>query len=81
MRYYLIALAISTLPALGYWAVRGQPEVVKMSLLAFTAGILIPVIVEEALPQAHEGEKARGAALALVGGFALFALLSVYLGG
>ena len=57
----------------GYWAVRGQPEVVKMSLLAFTAGILTTVIVEETVAQAHEGEEARGAALALVGGFALFA--------
>lgn len=65
----------------GYWAVRGQPEVVKMSLLAFTAGILTTVVVEEIVPEAHEGEEARGATLALVGGFALFALLSVYLGG
>ncbi len=65
----------------GFWAVRGQPDIVKMSLLAFTAGILTTVVVEEIVPLAHEGEEARGAVLALVGGFALFALLSVSLGG
>ncbi len=65
---------------IGYWAVRGQPEIVSMSLLAFTAGILVTVVVEEIVPEAHEVEEARWAVAALVGGFALFALLSVYLG-
>ena len=64
----------------GYWAVRGLPEIYKLSLLAFVAGILLTVAVEEIVPQAHErGEDSRAATLLLVGGFALFALLSVYL--
>ena len=64
----------------GYWAVRGQPQLVKLSLLAFTAGILLTVVVEDIIPEAHEKAEARFAALALVGGFALFALVSIYLG-
>ena len=64
---------------IGYWAVRGQPEELKFGLLAFTAGILLTVAIEEMLTEAHEGEEPRLASLFLVGGFALFALLSVYL--
>ena len=63
----------------GYWAVRGLPEIYKLGLLAFVAGVLLTVAVEEIVPQAHErGEDSRAATLMLVGGFALFALLSVY---
>ena len=64
----------------GYWAVRGQSEAVQLALLAFTAGTLTTVAVEEIMPEAHQGEEARVAALVFVGGFALFALLSAYLG-
>jgi zinc transporter, ZIP family len=64
----------------GFWAVRGQSAVVKLALLAFTAGILTTVVVEEIVPEAHRGEEARSATVAFVGGFALFALLSAYLG-
>jgi zinc transporter, ZIP family len=63
----------------GYWAVRGQPEFVKMAMLAFTAGVLITVVVEEIVPEAHEDGEARFAALVFVAGFALFALISTYL--
>ncbi len=63
---------------IGYWAVRDQPEIVKRALLAFTAGILLTVVVEEIVPEAHEDGEARFAALLLVGGFALFALISTY---
>jgi len=65
---------------LGYFAVRNQPDVVKLALLAFTAGVLTTVVVEEIVPEAHEEGEARFAALVFVGGFALFALLSAYLG-
>lgn len=74
------ALPILLGATLGFWAVRGQPEIVKFSLLAFTGGVLTTVVVEEIVPEAHQGEETRLAALALVGGFALFALLSVYFG-
>lgn len=65
---------------IGYWAVRGAPEIVKMSLLAFTAGILLSVSIEEIVTEAHREEDSRWATVCLVGGFALFVLLSIYLG-
>lgn len=65
----------------GYWAVRGQPELFKLSLLAFTAGILTTVAVEEMLSEAHETiEAPHWETLVFISGFALFALLSVYFG-
>ncbi len=63
---------------IGFFGVRGGPEILKLSLLAFTAGILVSVAVEEMLPEAHEAGEPRLAPLALVSGFALFALISVY---
>lgn len=65
---------------LGYWIVRDEPQVVKLSLLAFTAGILITLVVEGMMPEAHQVEDARLSALVFVLGFALFTLLSLYLG-
>ncbi len=63
----------------GYWGVRDLPEVYKFALLAFTAGILLTVAVEEVVGEAHETiEDSRWASIVLVGGFALFALISVY---
>ena len=62
----------------GYFAVRDAPELVQLSLLAFTAGILVTVGVEEIAPQAERCEP-RQASLALVGGFTLFAFVSAYL--
>ena len=84
-RMRLLLAASFALPILlgttvGYWAVRGQGPAVKMALLAFTAGILLTVSVEQMIPEAHKDGEARAAALFLVGGFALFALLSALLG-
>lgn len=67
--------------AIGYFGVRHAPEIVKLSLLAFTAGILLTVVIEEIIPEAHEDGEARFAALAFIGGFALFAAISAYGGG
>lgn len=64
----------------GYWAVRGQPEAVKLSLLAFTAGVLVTVVVEEVVPESHQGDESKFATAFFIGGFALFSLLSAYLG-
>lgn len=72
------ALPILLGATLGYFGVRGQPEIIKLALLSFTAGILVAVAVEEMIPEAHEAGDPRYAPLALVGGFALFALISVY---
>ena len=73
------ALPILIGTTIGYWGVRGQTDVVKFGLLAFTAGILLTVAVEEIVVEAHEGEEdSHWASLFLVGGFALFALLTSY---
>lgn len=74
------ALPILLGVTVGYWLVRGRPAIVKLGLLAFTAGILLSITVEEIIPEAHKGSEARLAAVAVVGGFALFTLISVYLG-
>ena len=74
------ALPILTAATLGYWAVRDAPDIYKLTLLAFTAGILLAVAVEEMIVQAHEAEDNRLDSLFLVGGFALFALIAVYVG-
>jgi ZIP family zinc transporter len=74
------ALPIFLGVTVGYWLVRGQPAIVKFGLLAFTAGILLTVAVEEIIPEAHKEGEARLAAVALVGGFALFTFISIYLG-
>ena len=63
---------------IGYFLVLGQPEVLKYALLSLTAGILLTTVVEEIIPEAHKEEDARLATLMLVGGFALFCLVSVY---
>lgn len=65
---------------LGYWGVRGQPDLVKFLLLSFTAGILATVVVEEIAPSADDYADIRAGALSFVGGFALFAFLSTYFG-
>lgn len=72
------ALPILLGTTLGYWAGRGQPDVVKLGLLAFTAGILLTVAVEEIVTEAHQEDDARWASMFLVGGFALFALIGIY---
>lgn len=61
--------------AVSYFGLRGQPEVYKLGLLAFTAGILLTVAVEEIVVKAHEEYDSRLASIFLVGGFALFVAL------
>lgn len=64
--------------ALGYLALRGAPDIVTLSVLAFTGGALLSVVVEEMVPQAHDANQSRWDSLFLVAGFALFAVISVY---
>lgn len=65
--------------AAGYLLVKGQPPIVEYSILAFTAGVLLTVTVEEIIPESHKYGEARLAALVLISTFALFALISSYL--
>ncbi|WP_262402753.1 ZIP family metal transporter [Actinomadura sp. CNU-125] len=64
--------------ALGYLALRGAPDAVTLSVLAFTGGALLSVVIEEMVPQAHEANESRWDSLFLVAGFAVFAAVSVY---
>ena len=65
---------------IGYWGVRGQPEIVKFMLLAFTAGVLTTLVVEEMVSEAHEEAVDSGLApIVFAVGFAIFALISAYL--
>jgi len=73
------ALPIFFGTTVGYFAVRSAPELMKLSLLAFSAGMLLTVIMEELVPEAHSEDESRWAVFALLGGFCLFALLSAYL--
>lgn len=68
--------------SLGYLLLRNQPRLYKFTVLTFTAGILTTLVVEDLVPEGHETVEREGrvAALIFVGGFALFALLSTYLG-
>lgn len=63
---------------LGFFALRGAPLLLTVSVLAVTAGALTSIVVEEMIPEAHEGETSQAGVLFLLAGFALFALLSVY---
>lgn len=65
---------------LGYFALRDAPEVVRLAVLAATGGALTAVVIEEIVPEAHAGGDSRLATMCLVGGFALFAAISVYVG-
>ncbi len=73
------SLSVIVGATLGYFAIKGQPQIVIFALLSFTAGILLTVTVEEIIPQSHREGEARLAALALIGGFALFALIATYI--
>lgn len=65
---------------LGYFALRGAPELVTLSVLALTGGALATLVVEEMVPEAHAGDTSAWGAIFLTAGFALFGAVSVYVG-
>lgn len=65
--------------SVGYLALKDSSELIKLVILAFTAGILLTVAIEEMLTEAHERPESSWSALFLAGGFTLFTLISVYL--
>ena len=67
--------------ALGFLALRRAPELVTLSVLALTGGVLSAVVVEEMVTEAHGGDTSKIGPIFLTAGFALFAAISVYLGG
>ena len=67
---------------IGYWLLRDQSEALKLTALAFTAGLLILAAVEEMLGEAHEvAEDSKVSAAFFIGGFALFTLVASYFEG
>lgn len=63
--------------AFGYWILRDQSDALKLSALAFTAGLLTVAAVEEMIGEAHESARdTRASILFFAGGFALFTLVS-----
>jgi ZIP family zinc transporter len=60
-----------------YWFMRDQPPILKLALLALTAGTLLTHLMEDIISEAHQTEDARFGALLLMYGFARFALISV----
>jgi ZIP family zinc transporter len=63
---------------LGYFALRDAPEIVTLSVLALTGGALATVVIEEMVPEAHEGETSQLGAIFFAAGFAIFTAISVY---
>ncbi len=84
-RTRLLMAASFTLPVLagatlGWFALRGAPELATVTVLALTGGVLTAVVIEEMIDEAHDADTSRLGPLALTTGFAIFAALSVYLG-
>ena len=79
---FTLGLAVPLLVGgtIGYFALRDAPELVRLSVLALTGGALTAVVIEEVVPEAHKGGDSRLATMFLVGGFALFAAISAYVG-
>jgi len=64
-----------------YWLLRDAASAWQMGALAFAAGMLLVLAVEDIVPEAHEqSEDFPLAAGAVIGGFALFTLISSYFG-
>lgn len=74
------AIPILVAATLSYWFLRDQSPAWQMSALAFSAGLLIVVAVEDMVPEAHEvAQDFPLATAAFIGGFALFTLIASYL--
>jgi zinc transporter, ZIP family len=64
---------------LGYWGLRGQPELPKLIVLAFTTGTLITAITEEIMPEAHQTQDSNWSSIMFISSFAFSMLFSAYL--
>lgn len=62
---------------LAYFVLRQAPQTIQMAALVFVAGLLTLAGVEDILEEAHESrEDTKRSALAFLGGFVLFTLVS-----
>jgi zinc transporter, ZIP family len=64
---------------LGYWGLRGQSDLLKLVVLAFTTGTLMVAIAEEIIPEAHQTQDTNWSTLTFIGSFSLSMLFSSYL--
>lgn len=74
---FLIPVWLGT--TLGYWGLRGQDELLKLIVLAFTTGALMVAIAEEIIPEAHQTQDTNWSSLTFISCFALSILFSTYL--
>jgi zinc transporter, ZIP family len=78
-RFLLLIIPVWLGTTLGYWGLRGQADLLKLVVLAFTTGALIVAIAEEIIPEAHQTQDTNGSMLTFIGSFALSILFSSYL--
>ncbi|MGB3264707.1 MAG: hypothetical protein WBA89_12230, partial [Microcoleus sp.] len=82
LRFLLLAVFIIPVwlgTTLGYWGLRGQAELPKLVVLAFTTGTLMVAIAEEIIPEVHQTQDTNWSILTFIGSFALSILFSSYL--
>ncbi|MEG4865813.1 MULTISPECIES: hypothetical protein [Microcoleaceae] len=82
LRFLLLAAFIIPVwlgTTLGYWGLRGQAELPKLVVLAFTTGTLMVAIAEEIIPEVHQTQDTNWSMLTFIGSFALSILFSSYL--
>ena len=78
----LLLSASFVIPVVGaaiiaFFALRGQPEILKMTALVFVAGLFLLAAVEDMLNEAHDSaEDSRWSAISFLAGFALFVVVS-----
>ena len=77
---FSFAIPVLVGATIGYLALRSAPEIITLSVLAFTGGLLTSMAVEEMTTQAHQERSSRLEPFFLTAGFALFALISAYVG-
>ncbi len=67
---------------IGRLALSGQPQIVELAMLSFTAGVLVLVVVEGLIPEAHHLTRRQAGISAMLFSiaFTAFAALSLYLG-
>ncbi|KAB7623430.1 peptidoglycan-binding protein [Alkalilimnicola sp. S0819] len=63
-----------------YWLLRDASSAWQMGILSVATGMLVVLAVEDIVPEAHESEDFPLATGAVIGGFALFTLISSYFG-
>lgn len=72
-----LVLPVTVGAVLSYLTLRGASESAQRAALVATAGLFTVAVFEDMIAEAHEAsEDTQGSTLALLGGFALFALVS-----